>query len=250
MNCDIQATRFYEDKGVDSLIRPHSVGKRLMLTLVTTAGIGLSAFSQAGFSLAAQQEDLAASIVSGTCDSAGAEVAVLNPASVPGGPPVGADSALPGANSFSTIAIGIDALLAADHAVAVTDAGGNTVTCGEIGGRVTGSGSLIVGLHQDTASDLGGVVVFSPDAAGQTNVSLFVVGTPLGNGVEAAAATNSDDSLGTPDSMTGMDLRKAKQLQRPGQPRLCSQRRRRCRLVLRKPIPRQSARRLSNKNLL
>lgn len=187
-----------------------SVQKQTKLTLLVTASLGLAALSQTGISLAAQQDDLAASIVSGTCDSEGAEVAALNPATVPNGEPVGAAKALPGANSFSTVPLGFDALLAEEHAVSVTGTDGETVTCGEIGGRVTASGSLIVGLHQQTSSGLGGVVVLSPDAAGQTSVSLFVVGTPLGSGVgESATATNSDDTLGTPDTITGMDLQQS-----------------------------------------
>jgi hypothetical protein len=175
-----------------------STGKRATLLLVAAMSLGLAAFPLAGRTFAAQPAELAAAIVSGTCDAVGAGVAALTPATVPGGPALGSDKAVPGANSFSTVAIGIDALLADDHAVVVNGANGTTVTCGEIGGRLTAAGSLIVGLHPG-ASELGGVVVFSPaDAAGQTNVSLFVVGAPLGTAPADAAPTSPATSAETP----------------------------------------------------
>ena len=188
------------------MIRSYSPGKRTPLTLLAMVGIGLTTIAQAGPSLAAQDESWAASIVSGTCQAVGAEVAALNPATVPDAPTVGSDDALPGANSFSTVSVGIDALLAEDHAIAVTGVDGNSVTCGDIGGRLTSSGSLIVGLQHDDASDLGGVAVFSPDAAGQTNVSLFVVGPSLGNGApESAARTTPVDADSADDTSVKVD---------------------------------------------
>ncbi len=144
--------------------------------------------------IAAQQGGLPAAIVNSDCSGDGEEVAALNPASVPLSSVIGSERAIPGANSFTTVAVGMDALTAEDHAVVVTGPDGEVVACGEIGGRMTDSGALIVGLHQGSANELGGVVVLTPsDLPNQSNVSLFVVGPQLDGAISTTSAVTPDD---------------------------------------------------------
>lgn len=137
----------------------------------------------------AQQDGLTAALHTGDCADLGPEVAALEAASVPSGARVGSSRSLPGANSFTTIPVALDAMLAADHALVIAGTDGETLACGEVGGYLTDAGALIVGFRPGPSTGLGGVAFLSPaDVPAQTNVSLFLTGEALGGeGGEAAA---------------------------------------------------------------
>src|SRR5215218_5449287 len=157
-------------------------GMLAMLLLAPTVGVLRPA--------SAQQDGLSTALHSGTCTDVGPEVAALAPAFVPTGEQVGSARSLPGANSFSTVPVALDAMLAADHALVVAGADGETLACGEVGGFLTDAGGLVVGFRSEPSAGLSGVAFLSPaDDPAQTNVSLFLTGEALGGNFGAANAS-------------------------------------------------------------
>lgn len=81
--------------------------------------------------------------------------------------------------SYSVIAVSLEQLLAAEHAIHVHQSReqmGSVVACGEIGGPRRADGSVIVGLREQHGSGLSGIAYLAPDPAdpGRTQVSLFL----------------------------------------------------------------------------
>ncbi len=103
----------------------------------------------------------------------------LTDLTVPSAPHEGAEAATMVEASYSVIAVALDQLLAADHAIDVHashDKMGTDVACGEIGGPRWADGALIVGLREQHGSGLSGIAYLAPDPAdpGRTQVSLFL----------------------------------------------------------------------------
>jgi hypothetical protein len=133
----------------------------------------------------AQQTGVAAEIHQGNCDEVGDVVAPLVEARLPQGGRRGSATAMPAANSFTTVPLSLDALTASDHVIVVpVPAGDELVACGEIGGTLTEAGALIVGLapqgDEGISGGISGIAYLSPSSdPTQTNVSLFITGEEL-----------------------------------------------------------------------
>jgi hypothetical protein len=114
-------------------------------------------------------------IVTGTCDEPGDLVADLG-LILPGqGATVGVSNAEPTSQAYSSAAVPFDTLTAAPHSILVRSEGGDIVACGEVGGSLTDTGSLVIALEGESSSH--GVAVVAPglDAPDTTGVSLFMV---------------------------------------------------------------------------
>ena len=119
---------------------------------------------------------LPASLFAGGCppNELGGEVAAFVNLAPPEGVSRGRDDAIVAATSASTIGLGFDTLFTRDHAIVIFDVDGATlVACGTVGGPLTGSGELIIGLRQVAGSGYSGIAFLVP-SANQTAVSLFV----------------------------------------------------------------------------
>ena len=118
-------------------------------------------------------------IHSGDCVELGDVVIPLTDLTAPVGDGVGqADEAAQAESSFTNVPMTLDAILAADHAINAhlsADEIGTYIACGEVGGVVDASGSLIVGLREDSDSGFTGIAFLSPGADGaSTDVSVFI----------------------------------------------------------------------------
>ena len=128
----------------------------------------------------------------------------------------GNQNATTAASSFTTVPLPLDAILAADHAINVHRSAeeiGDYIACGELGGPLDESGSLVVGLRELNGSNYAGIAFLAPGADGaSTNVSVFVAedrGNRDRNAARQDAGTPTADAvggaMGTPASdMTDM----------------------------------------------
>jgi hypothetical protein len=102
----------------------------------------------------------------------------LNDVLAPHGDSFGQSQAATAESSFTTIAVSLDDLLAADHAVVVTRSPDEpeVIACGEIGGGLTDVGALVVGLREQNGSGFAGVAVLAANVTdpATTDVSLFL----------------------------------------------------------------------------
>jgi hypothetical protein len=151
------------------------MARLLLVALVVLAGTILS---PSGGS--AQQTGVAAEIRQGNCDEVGEVVAPLVEARLPAGERRGNATAMPAANSFTTVPISLDALTASDHAIVVPfPVGDELVACGDIGGTLTEAGGLVIGLS-DGDVGISGIAYLGPSTDPvQTNISLFITGEGL-----------------------------------------------------------------------
>lgn len=175
-----------------------------------TLAIALTLVLEAGGSAVAQDvtpdvgeapPERPAALYAGSCEAGGlAEIVVeLSNLTLPPGDEVGqTDRAVPAQASFTSVPLSLDALLAEDHAVNVRlspEEDAPDIACGEIGGILNATGSLVVGLKEVDSSGYGGIAFLAPGADGaSTNVSLFLApglagDTAVGGGEESAAAT-------------------------------------------------------------
>jgi hypothetical protein len=114
-------------------------------------------------------------IVVGTCEQPGDLVADLG-LILPGqGATVGVSSAEPTSQAYASAPVTFDTLTASPHSVVVRSEAGELVACGEIGGSLTDTGSLVIALEGSGAAH--GIAVLAPalDAPDTTGVSLFMV---------------------------------------------------------------------------
>ena len=106
-------------------------------------------------------------------------VVPLTDLTAPVGEGVGqAESATPAESSFTNVPMTLDAILGADHAINVhlsAERIDTYIACGELGGVVDASGSLVVGLREESDSGYTGIAFLSPGADGaSTDVSVFI----------------------------------------------------------------------------
>lgn len=118
-------------------------------------------------------------IHAGDCTTLGEVVVPLTNLVAPVGDGVGqADEATLVESSFTTVPLGIDAILGADHAINahLSDAEIDTyLACGELGGVIDINGALIVGLREQNSSGYTGVAFLQPNLDGvSTDVSVFI----------------------------------------------------------------------------
>lgn len=114
-------------------------------------------------------------IVVGSCDEPGDLVADLG-LILPGqGATVGVSNAEPTSQAYASAAVPFETLTSSPHSIIVRSEAGDLVACGEIGGNLTDTGSLVIAL--EGSGDAHGVAVVAPglDAPDTTGVSLFMV---------------------------------------------------------------------------
>ena len=120
-----------------------------------------------------------AHIHSGNCVELDDVVVPLNDLTAPVSGAVGqADRATPAESSFTTVPMALDAILGADHAINVHLSAARIdtyIACGEIGGVVDPSGTLVIGLREESDSGYTGIAFLSPGPDGaSTDVTVFI----------------------------------------------------------------------------
>jgi hypothetical protein len=120
-----------------------------------------------------------AHIHSGDCVELGDVVVPLTDLTAPTGVGAGqAEKAIPAESSFTNVPMTLDAILGADHAINVhlsAEQIDTYIACGEIGGVIDSSGSLVIGLREESDSGFTGIAFLSPGADGaSTDVSVFI----------------------------------------------------------------------------
>jgi uncharacterized cupredoxin-like copper-binding protein len=157
-----------------------------------------------------------AHIHSGDCVNLGEVVQPLTDLTAGSGERGGqARRAIQGENSFTTVPMTLDAILGSDHAINVhlsAEEIGTYIACGEIGGRLTPGGSLIIGLRELNDSGYTGIAVLTPSADGvSTDVSAFIAPTLAegqggGEGAEATEAAVGGEAAATETATEGATL--------------------------------------------
>lgn len=126
-----------------------------------------------------------ASLRAGTCAALEGEVAPISTIDAPTGAEVGPQGGQAIQNGFATVPVAFNAIVGAAHAIVV--GGDQPAACGDVGGRLTEDGSLLVPLLAGNGTSRGVAVlfpnVFDPTT---TDISVFVV--------PRAAASESDQS--------------------------------------------------------
>lgn len=168
-------------------------GRRLVI-----AGVLVLMLSPTSAIAQESEQPWIAAIEAGSCNELGEIVAELTPPRNAAGPSVGGDAARPAAVSFTAVPLGIDAILASDHAITVrqsADSDTSPSACGEIGGAPNPQGALAIMLFPDGA-EAAGVAYLSPGAANprQTDISVFV-GDIARDEPAPEPPTASDDAL-------------------------------------------------------
>ncbi len=113
-------------------------------------------------------------IVVGACDEQGDLVADLG-LILPGqGATVGVSNGEATSQTYASAAVSFETLTSSPHAIIVRSEDGEPVACGEVGGNLTDTGSLVIALEGASAAH--GVAVVAPglDALDTTGVSLFM----------------------------------------------------------------------------
>lgn len=158
--------------------------------------------AQAGEAAPADEQVRTASLLAGSCDALGAEVSPIAPVAAPTGAEVGPQGGAAIRNGFATIPVAFDAIVAAEHSIAI-----GAAACGEVGGRLTDDGGLAVPLLAANGTARG-VAFLGPNALDPTatDISVFLVPgrTPADapTGEETAAAA---DAAATPAAVGGQD---------------------------------------------
>jgi hypothetical protein len=155
-----------------------------------------------------------AHIHTGTCDEVGEVVAPLTDlGGAIGGDRVGqVRRAIPAQSSFTSVPLTLDAILGADHVVNVhlsAEEIDTYIACGEIGGRLSPEGAVIIGLREMNNSGFTGIAYLAPGADGaSTDVSAFVAPTQGGRNRGGGAEETPVVADGTPadGGMGGMDM--------------------------------------------
>jgi hypothetical protein len=163
--------------------------------------------------LAVATEPQPSAIRAGTCAALGDEVAAISEVAAATGAEVGVQDGAPVANGFATVPVAFDAIVAADHAIVV--GGTEQVACGEVAGRLTDDGSLVVPLLAGNG-DARGVAVLFPNVLDPTTTDVsvfFVPGSasdaqqeavdvaaepPVAEAGEEPAVTVAVEAVGTP----------------------------------------------------
>ena len=158
-----------------------------------------------------------AHIHTGTCNEVGEVVVPLTDLTgATGGDRVGQRRAIPAESSFTSVPLTLDAILGADHVVNVhlsAEEIDTYIACGEIGGRLSPEGTVIIGLRELNDSGFTGIAYLAPGADGaSTDVSVFVAptqgGRNRGGGADETPAADETavvaDGTPTEDGTGGM----------------------------------------------
>jgi Domain of unknown function (DUF4397) len=136
-----------------------------------------------------------AQIITGECGAGEEAIASLGAVQTGQGDRVGAAGTVPIAQGFGVAAIPFSALLASPHAISVSEdgeSGSAIVACGEIGGTLTDTGAMVVGLEAAGSGTPSGVAVLAPalEDPNATGVSIFLIAdlAPEGEAATPVAA--------------------------------------------------------------
>ncbi len=163
-----------------------------LLTLALVFGGGNATVAQDDASPEAQPQDTPpamtaeeagrpAHIHSGTCEGGGVGpvVQALNNVVAPQGDAEGQEGAVNAEQSFTSVPLTLDDILAVDHVVNVHFSGEDFdfyIACGEIGGVRDDAGNLAIALKEANNSGFAGVAYLSQGAdAASTDITLFLV---------------------------------------------------------------------------
>lgn len=151
---------------------------RQLIVALTAIACTMFAMPADGF---AQASRVAGIIHAGNCSDVGDIIVPLSGSLAPSGNTVGSGDAVPAGSSYSSIPFSLEFLTVAEHVVIVPLPGDSgMLACGEIGGSVSDSGALIMGLRETDRSGVTGIAYLSPDAdPSHTLVSLFLSGDEL-----------------------------------------------------------------------
>ena len=139
-------------------------------------------------------------IHAGVCPAPGDVVAALSDVGVVGNEAQGAETHVHVDLGLSTVPLGLDAILAADHSIVVHDSAddmGTYIACGNIGGHDV-DGSFLVGLGAVGDSGWSGIAWLSDNGDGTTDVTVAVShsGATEGMGMDDMDDDMDDDSDG------------------------------------------------------
>ena len=164
----------------------HVIGSAIALLAISVSTIP-SAIAQEATPVAQEVTPVAqevsparpAHIHSGNCVELGDVVVPLTDLSTAVGEGLGQAAAATQAEfSFTNVPMTLDAMLAADHAINVhlsAEQIETYIACGELGGSIDDTGSLIVGLREESDSGYTGIAFLSPGLDGvSTNISVFI----------------------------------------------------------------------------
>ncbi len=185
-----------------ALARPAFVVLAVVLLGVSAGSSGRTSLAQGGEATPATPvaidfgqlvAERPAEIVSGSCESPGEPIAALTALTTAEGEAQGQGTAIEAEQSYTSIPIAIEALLAGQTSVRAflsPEALETEVACGEIGGVPSEGGSLVVKLSPRNDSGFTGIVYLSPEDVGATGVSVFLAGSrTVAETRELAAAT-------------------------------------------------------------
>jgi hypothetical protein len=138
-----------------------------------------------------------AQIFTGSCaglDAVAADLGIVRPGQ---GAAVGSAGTDPVAQGFGAAAIPFATLAASPHSVVVaedSDAGGELVACGDIGGTLTDTGALVIALQIPRTDAMAGIAVLAPalEDPGATGVSVFLIADMPEVGAEATPAVTAE----------------------------------------------------------
>ena len=166
----------------------------LLLALVAGAGMRATAAQDATPEPAGEEGGRPAHIHTGTCQEGelGDVVQALSNLTAPEGDEEGPERAVTAENSFTTVPVALDDILAEDHAINIHLSQAEIevyIACGEIGGTRDENGNLVIGLREQNGSGFTGIAFLAPGADGtSTDVSVFIAeGLAEGAGQQGAA---------------------------------------------------------------
>ena len=185
-----------------ALARPAFVVLAVVLLGVSAGSSGRTSLAQGGEATPATPvaidfgqlvAERPAEIVSGSCESPGEPIAALTALTTAEGEAQGQGTAIEAEQSYTSIPIAIEALLAGQTSVRAflsPEALETEVACGEIGGVPSEGGSLVVKLSPRNDSGFTGIAFLGTEDGGATGVSLFLAGNrTVAETRELAAAT-------------------------------------------------------------
>lgn len=122
-----------------------------------------------------------AQVAPGTCDEVGEPIADLGLIQPGQGEAVGVTDALQVAQGYGLAAVPFATLTASPHVVTISEdqaSGGGVVACGPIGGQLTDTGALVIGLEGEVSHAADGVAVLAPaiETPDATGISVFLIG--------------------------------------------------------------------------
>ena len=146
-------------------------------------------------------------LVEGSCEAPGGRVASLKQLRSPEG-----DDSGKGKRSeygfTPNLPVSLDQLLSGDYAILVHESEGvmdNIIACANVGGVVDDTGSVVVALEPWGTSNVSGVAYISVNPANRatTNISIFIVGSSIGDDYGTRDFNRDDDDDDRDDNNYG-----------------------------------------------